>query len=301
MLTHSLSVTGSVRFESAETGGILDLVDGIPVHPLIVHLAVVAVPVAALGLILMAASRRFSRKYGWLVALASIAAAGVTVLAREAGEALRARVGEPGFNHAELGDLMPIFAGALVLATVGLWLVDRTGPADQTSRRGLRTAAVVVAILVAAANLIWVFRVGHSGAKSVWAGAVATEPAAEPSPSASPSGTAPPSAAAAPTASAPASEPGTPPATATQTGGPTTAVPVYSLAQLAAHDTAADCWVAVNAKVYDLSTWVNLHPGGAQRIIDLCGTDATAAFQGQHGSQSQPNVALTYYDIGTLS
>lgn len=291
MVTFTPSVTSSVRFES-QTGGLLDLVDGIPVHPLVVHLAVVIVPVAALGLILMAASRRFSRRFGWLVALVALVAAGSTFLAKEAGEVLRERVGEPGFSHAGLGAWMPAFSVGLAVATVALWLVDRTGPVDQPSRRGLRSAAIVVAILVAAANLLWIFRVGHSGAKSVWSGVVAADqPTTEPSPSASPSGTVPPaeSATSAPTAAAAA--------TATVTAS----VISYTIGQVATHNTAADCWVAVDGKVYDVTEWQQLHPGGAQRITNLCGTDGTAAFRDQHGSASRPNENLAKYLIGTLS
>ena len=49
----------------SESGGPFDLVNGIPVHPLVVHAAVVLVPLAALGLVVMAVWPRFSRSLGW--------------------------------------------------------------------------------------------------------------------------------------------------------------------------------------------------------------------------------------------
>ena len=44
-------------------GGAFALINGLPVHPLVVHLAVVMVPLAAIGLIVMAAWPKFSRRW----------------------------------------------------------------------------------------------------------------------------------------------------------------------------------------------------------------------------------------------
>lgn len=157
-----------VRVEESETGGPFDLINGLPVHPLIVHAAVVFVPLTALGLVVMAFWPTFSRRYGWLVVAAAAGGALFSFMAKESGESLEDRVGEPGFDHAELGDLMPVFAGLLLLAAIGLWLVDRRR-SDQEGRGGLlRVLVATVAVLVAVGNVAWVYRVGHSGAKSVW-------------------------------------------------------------------------------------------------------------------------------------
>lgn len=75
----------------------------------------------------------------------------------------------------------------------------------------------------------------------------------------------------------------------------------YSLAQVKEHGTASDCWVAINGNVYNVTAWEQQHPGGAQNIINLCGTDGTAAFTAQHGNQSEPNSELAEFKIGTLS
>ncbi len=158
---------------SEGSGGPFDLINGIPVHPLVVHAAVVLVPLTALGLIVMAVWPRFSARYGWLVAVSGVLAAGSSFAAKESGEVLEGRVGEPGFDHAELGDQMPIFAAVLLVAVVALWLIDRSAPTDGPApRRGLRIAVAIVGVVVALANLLWVFRVGDSGAKSVWSGRV---------------------------------------------------------------------------------------------------------------------------------
>lgn len=84
-------------------------------------------------------------------------------------------------------------------------------------------------------------------------------------------------------------------------GSAASAAGVYTLAQVQAHNKSGDCWTAINGKVYDLTNWEDKHPGGAERIVSLCGTDGTAAFEGQHQGQGEPNETLTEYQIGTLA
>lgn len=169
------AIDGRVPLESG-TGGPFDLINGIPVHPLVVHFAVVIVPLTAVGLLVMVVSTRFSRRYGWLVVCAAVAGVLASWVAKEAGEILESRVGEPRFDHAELGDVMPVFAAGLLVVTVGLWLIDRSAPGEgaqgRAPRRGLRIALSVAAVVVALGNLLWAYRVGDSGAKSVWSGRV---------------------------------------------------------------------------------------------------------------------------------
>lgn len=168
-----------------DSGGPFDLVNGLPTHPLVVHAAVVLVPLTALGVIVMAFWPRFSQRHGWLVVVLSVVAAGSSFVAKESGEALEERMGEPRFDHAELGDLMPAFAAALLGAGLVLWLIDRRAPTSGApARRGLRVVVAVVAVVVAAANVVWIVRVGDSGAKSVWTGVVA--PAVAPASGADP-------------------------------------------------------------------------------------------------------------------
>ena len=96
---------------------------------------------------------------------------------------------------------------------------------------------------------------------------------------------------------------GTTAATTTNTGpASTTNTPTsYTLAQIATHNNASSCWAAINGKVYNLTAWINQHPGGPERILSICGTDGSAAFNGQHGGQSQPANELTNFYIGTLA
>jgi cytochrome b involved in lipid metabolism len=275
-----VAVAGRVLAEGS--GGPFDLVNGIPVHPLVVHAAVVFVPLTALGMIVMAIWPRFSAKLGWLVTASAVLATVFSFAAKESGEVLEGRVGEPGYDHAELGDLMPIFAGVLLIAVVALWLIDRSAPADGPApRRGLRIIVAIVGVLIALGNLFWVYRVGDSGAKSVWSGEV-TAAASE---GGSDEGD---DEAAGESTAAPAS---------TNSAAAATAIAV---ADLAAHNTQADCWVGIEGKVYDLTTYVDKHPGGSDKIVGLCGTDGTSAFTGQHGSEKKPAAVLAGAQIGAM-
>lgn len=74
----------------------------------------------------------------------------------------------------------------------------------------------------------------------------------------------------------------------------------YTSAQVASHNSAESCWATVKGQVYDLTSWISRHPGGAQAILSLCGQDGTAAFTAQHGGQARPAAELAGFEIGTL-
>ena len=53
--------------------------------------------------------------------------------------------------------------------------------------------------------------------------------------------------------------------------------------ELQQHNTPEDLWVAIHAKVFDLSDFANDHPGGWQVIEEHAGKDGTAAYEsGEH-------------------
>jgi cytochrome b involved in lipid metabolism len=51
---------------------------------------------------------------------------------------------------------------------------------------------------------------------------------------------------------------------------------------LAKHNKATDCWLAIYGKVYNLTAFAKVHPGGRTKITSRCGTVATTAFSAQH-------------------
>lgn len=84
-------------------------------------------------------------------------------------------------------------------------------------------------------------------------------------------------------------------ATAATSSGPVT------MEQIAQHNKAEDCWVAIDGNAYDLTEWVSGHPGGAGAISSMCGTDGTAGFQGKHGNDDGPAKALEQYLLGPVA
>jgi hypothetical protein len=54
------------------------------------------------------------------------------------------------------------------------------------------------------------------------------------------------------------------------------------LSQVRQHDSRQDCWVAINGKVYDLTSFLKSHPGGANPILAYAGRDASKAWNQIH-------------------
>lgn len=86
---------------------------------------------------------------------------------------------------------------------------------------------------------------------------------------------------------------GTTPSPTPSTGG-------FTMAEVAAHNSAQSCWSTINGNVYDLTSWIPNHPGGPDKIIRLCGTDGSAKFNAQHGGSPKPETTLAGFKIGEL-
>ncbi|TLP98125.1 cytochrome b5 domain-containing protein [Nesterenkonia salmonea] len=73
------------------------------------------------------------------------------------------------------------------------------------------------------------------------------------------------------------------------------------MAEVEDNDAPDSCWAVMDGAVYDLTAWIDEHPGGGARIEQLCGTDASEAFDAQHGGQENPEEQLSEFEIGVLS
>lgn len=258
-----------------ESSSLFSEVAGLPLHPLIVHVAVVVLPLSALAVVVLAFRRRWAERYGWL-AVAGVAVGTVAAfVAKESGQALAERVGDPGI-HASYGDVLPWIALALLVGST-VWMLGVQRGSRSGGGNGLRLAAGAVAAVVALVVIGLTLLVGHSGAEAVWG---TTMSAPVPGRSASPAPT----------------RPGTP--TATPSGSTTPGT--YTMADVAAHADASSCWAAIDGNVYDLTAWIAKHPGGPDHILALCGTDATSAFHQQHDDQQRPASELAGFQIGSL-
>jgi uncharacterized membrane protein len=155
---------------------------GLPAHPLLVHIPVVLIPLAGLGGIWVALSSKWRAKIGWVVV--TIAGVGLvgSWLAIQSGRTFYAALGEGSQTlerHTDLGNTFIWFALALFFSLLALVLWDgvQVRKAAREGRQPDRKAiargpiAMALSVLVIAATIasgVQIFRIGDSGAKSVW-------------------------------------------------------------------------------------------------------------------------------------
>ncbi|MCX6395057.1 MAG: hypothetical protein NTV23_01060 [Propionibacteriales bacterium] len=155
-----------------------DLINGLPIHPLVVHGVVVLLPLAILGTIAIAVRTPWRRRYGPLVVGAAAVATALIPIATSSGEALEKHVGDPG-KHAQLGDQLIWFALPLLVLSTVLVVLDRRTPvvpagvddlhrAGTAGRARLTVVVAALAVLVSLAAGVQVYRVGDSGARAAW-------------------------------------------------------------------------------------------------------------------------------------
>jgi len=153
---------------------VFDLINGIPVHPLVVHAVVVLLPLAVVGAIVIAFVPRWRVRYGVLVVACAAIGTALVPVATSSGEALQERVGEVE-EHAELGDQLIWFAVPFLILVAALvwlqWRKDRADAAGGSSAghgRNMLMGVAVLAVIVGLANVVQIYRIGDSGAKAVW-------------------------------------------------------------------------------------------------------------------------------------
>ncbi|RKP22592.1 cytochrome b5-like heme/steroid binding domain-containing protein, partial [Syncephalis pseudoplumigaleata] len=61
-------------------------------------------------------------------------------------------------------------------------------------------------------------------------------------------------------------------------------VKYFTEQQVAEHTSENDCWVVIHGKVYDVTGFLNEHPGGRKVIMNAAGTDATRQFDAFHNA-----------------
>jgi drug/metabolite transporter (DMT)-like permease len=156
---------------------LLDSLFGLPGHPLVVHLAVVLVPIAALGTFAIAFWGAARRRIGWIVVgLAFVAFVGC-FLAKESGEALQNSVKhtEAVDAHVEMADGGTVAGLAVFLGAAGVMAVDlivRQRTARNQAALPLQKQAPMIvgflAVLLALFGSVRIIQIGHSGAKATW-------------------------------------------------------------------------------------------------------------------------------------
>ena len=146
---------------------------GLPTHPLIVHLAVVGIPLACLTTLAIAVRPAWRRRFGVWVAALAVVMVPVTYATQLAGDQLYNHnfnyANSPAAQHKALGSTLVWFVLAVAVLAVALVLAEKRGLADH------HAAMVVIAALaigVSAICMVRVIQVGDSGARAAWGGYV---------------------------------------------------------------------------------------------------------------------------------
>lgn len=80
----------------------------------------------------------------------------------------------------------------------------------------------------------------------------------------------------------------------------TTDSATYSLAEIAQHATASDCWMAIDGDVLDVTSYI-ASGEHVPEIVDGCGIDATDLFNSErHHNGPKAQNLLSQFTIGTL-
>jgi hypothetical protein len=139
---------------------------GLPLHPLLVHSAVVLVPLVSIGALVMSYLPSFSRRHGKLILILAVIAQVSVFLAKMSGEAFAEILDKNVEKHAELGEIAPLVTIPMVALIYLRWRMDRAG--STTGSVVIRRLISVALVIASLANLVVIFLVGHSGASSVW-------------------------------------------------------------------------------------------------------------------------------------
>lgn len=156
-------------------------IDGLPLHPLVVHAAVVLIPFLVLAAVVFALVPQLRARVGWAVAALAVAAPLAALFAKLSGDAFRQRLIDKNIlgpnsqqllnrvnHHRSLGNNTLWFTIALGVMTLLLvFMTSRRAPA--IPRWGTLVLGVIV-LGLAVASGYYVFWTGDYGARAVWEG-----------------------------------------------------------------------------------------------------------------------------------
>ncbi len=247
---------------------------GLPLHPLIIHAVVVLVPLSALGVIFLLVFPRFAPTFSPLILILLIASTVAGFIAENSGQSLSNRVGYPG-DHAEQGERLAKLILLFTLLYITWFVIYRKSIKFKSADKLLKNTLSVLLLLTAIASTTLTFIVGHSGAKASWEDRIKASDSKRLS-------------------DLPEQD------QALVDQNLSAGVIKLSISEVKKHNSRDDCWSIVSGKVYNLTSYMQQHPGGIELISSICGIDGSAAFSNQHGSSAKPNNVLTGLLLGSL-
>ena len=252
----------------------MDLILGLPLHPLIIHAVAILVPLSALGVIFLLVFPRFVPNYAPLVLGLLIASTVAGFIAENSGQALSNRVGYPG-DHGQQGERLAKLILLFTLLYITWFVIYRKSIQFKSADKLLKNTLSVLLLLAAIASTTLTFIVGHSGAKASWEDRIKASDSKRLS-------------------DLPKQD------QVLVDQNLSAGVIKLSLSEVKKHNSMDDCWSIVSGKVYNLTSYVQQHPGGIELISSICGIDGSTAFSNQHGSSAKPNNVLTGLLLGSL-
>ncbi|XP_054720027.1 cytochrome b5-like [Uloborus diversus] len=81
---------------------------------------------------------------------------------------------------------------------------------------------------------------------------------------------------------------------------PSEEIKTYTLKEIAEHSSPDSLWLLIDNGVYDVSKFMDEHPGGPEPLFDWAGKDATDAFE-DAGHSADARELMKSYRVGELS
>ena len=75
---------------------------------------------------------------------------------------------------------------------------------------------------------------------------------------------------------------------------------IVDSAELAKHNSRQSCWLAIHGEVWDATNFLEEHPGGANLILKLAGTDASDEYELFHNPDLVRETLESSARIGTI-
>ena len=132
-----------------------DSINGVPIHALIVHVAIVLIPLSAIGAILIAARPKALRFFG----VKTVIAAAVGVVAGVISGMLRKGLGQDATwsgNYVEYRNISPIPALGFLFSLTIFWLIARGVPLNRNRPLWLKVYGAVVIVAAIAISYLTV-------------------------------------------------------------------------------------------------------------------------------------------------
>jgi uncharacterized membrane protein len=151
--------------------------NGVPLHPLVVHAVVVLGPLAALTGLVYAAVPRWRWLLRWPLVVLAVVTAATAFLATTSGDELleaRPELEQLVEEHEERGELLRNVAlGYVPVSVLAAWALGgvsalASGRGAQDTRGALGVVSAVLLVVASVALLVTLFLAGDSGAQAVW-------------------------------------------------------------------------------------------------------------------------------------